>query len=199
MARIPARRPKQKRRTPKGTSPQQHACLERRARVSALYLREWTQPRIAAELGISQPTVCRDIAAIEADWRRAALDDIEAVKQRTIRQLEHVITEAFDQWERSKLDAVELVDEGLRPDGMNEAPGDDEEVIQSVEELIGRKRRVKRNGQCGDPRYLAQIKDALAERSKLLGLHAPTKTEHSGKVETGPPELTIVCKGERAA
>jgi DNA-binding NarL/FixJ family response regulator len=37
---------------------------ERRQRVAELYVKAWSQPAIARQLGISQTTVCRDLRAI---------------------------------------------------------------------------------------------------------------------------------------
>jgi hypothetical protein len=55
----------------RGLTPQKLAVLERRKAVAERYLRQETQWEIAHALGISQPTVSRDLAAIQADcWHR---------------------------------------------------------------------------------------------------------------------------------
>lgn len=45
---------------------------ERRRRVSELVLKGLSQEQIAAELGISDSTVCRDLKVLSAGWQRQA-------------------------------------------------------------------------------------------------------------------------------
>lgn len=43
---------------------------------------------------------------------------------------------------------------------------------------------------CGNPAYMAEIRQQLVERRKLLGLYAPEKKELSGTVTTKVEDMT---------
>jgi hypothetical protein len=49
----------------------------RRKQVAALYLRRFTQQQIADQLGVDQKTVCTDIKAILAEYKREREDHID--------------------------------------------------------------------------------------------------------------------------
>jgi predicted transcriptional regulator len=63
---------------------------KRRRMVAELALRRISQAAIAEAMGISQPTVSRDLAAIEAEWRREMVEDVESKKAREIAELEEM-------------------------------------------------------------------------------------------------------------
>ena len=64
----------------------------RRARVAALLLAGVTdQRRIAEQLDVSQPTISRDIRAIEADWQATAVQDIAAAKGKDLERIERAV------------------------------------------------------------------------------------------------------------
>lgn len=61
---------------------------ERRQRVARLYARKLTQREIARTLGISQPTVCRDLQAIEQQWLEDSAATIDSLKSRELAELQ---------------------------------------------------------------------------------------------------------------
>jgi predicted transcriptional regulator len=64
----------------------------RRKRVASLLLAGVRdQTRIAEQLGTSQPTVSRDIKAIEAEWAASAVQDIAAAKGHDLERIERLI------------------------------------------------------------------------------------------------------------
>lgn len=64
----------------------------RRKRVASLLLAGVRdQTRIAEQLGTSQPTVSRDIKAIEAEWAQSAVQDIAAAKGHDLERIERLI------------------------------------------------------------------------------------------------------------
>lgn len=68
----------------------------RRRQVAALLLAGVTdQTTIAKEVGSTQPTVSRDIKAIEADWRERVAADVAAVKGRDDARLDRLYRAAF--------------------------------------------------------------------------------------------------------
>jgi len=66
----------------------------RRAQVAELYLQRMTQTEIARILGVSQPTVSRDIKAIERRWRQQAVDNLDRQKLRELAELDRMEREA---------------------------------------------------------------------------------------------------------
>ena len=82
----------------------------RRARVAALLLAGVTdQRRIAEQLDVSQPTISRDIRAIEADWQMTAAQDIAAAKGKDLERTERLIAALWDDARRGKWLATDRV------------------------------------------------------------------------------------------
>ena len=75
---------------------------ERRQDVVELFSKAWSQPAIARELGISQPTVSRDLQAICKQWRESSIRDFDAARERELQKLEVLEREAWAAWERSQ-------------------------------------------------------------------------------------------------
>lgn len=129
--------------------------LKDRETIARLRLRARTLAQIVTETGLSKATVCRELNIIEAEWRESAQEAIDRVKAREMQKLDHLEQEAFEQWERSKADAEKrVVEKGGRD---------------------GRKSKIERQGQCGDPRYLNVLLGIHERRAKILGSDAPTK------------------------
>jgi hypothetical protein len=58
--------------TPQQKASKRHAVLQRRLRVAEPAAQGRTQPEIADEVGVSQPTICADLKEIHGQWRKAA-------------------------------------------------------------------------------------------------------------------------------
>ena len=52
--------------------------VRRRERTAELYIQGRTQCEIAETLGVSQPTVCQDLQAIQKAWRELLVADTES-------------------------------------------------------------------------------------------------------------------------
>ncbi len=64
----------------------------RRMKVASLLLAGVTDQRaIADQLGVSQPTISRDVKHIEARWQESALQDISAAKGKDLQRTERLI------------------------------------------------------------------------------------------------------------
>ena len=112
----------------------------------------------ARELGISRDKVWRDLELIKTRW---LLDNPEVVEEKLDEQestLAWVETQAREQWERSKLDAVR----------------EEKEASNGAKDARKRSKRVT-EGQCGDPRYLDIVLKVAAHRREMYGLNAPKK------------------------
>lgn len=80
-------------------TPKREELAERRRKVAVLRLQHWTENEIAAELGVSQPTISRDLAVIRDEW------------------LERRMT-AYDQWVAEELAKLEVLERTLLPEAI---------------------------------------------------------------------------------
>jgi predicted transcriptional regulator len=130
------------------------AVHKRRQQVAELYLRAWTQQRIAEQLGISQTTVCFDLQKIRKHWRESAVRDFDLARAEELQKLEHIEREAYEAWEQSKKPAQSA-------------------VVNGEASTAQAKKTIKNRH--GDPRMLEILLKCSAERRKMLGLDAPAK------------------------
>ena len=137
--------------------------LERRKSVQDKWIGGLMQWEIARDLGISRRTVCRDLDAIMALGLERLKDKREEWVWHEVAKLNRWESELNDAWERSKLDA-------------------EVRVAKRVETKGGERTEASRReeGQCGDPRYLAEARGCCKQRCDLLGLLVQ-KLEHTGK------------------
>lgn len=129
---------------------------QRRQKVSELALKSLSQAEIAAQLGVTQPTVSNDLKQVRELWRDSGIRDFELGVAMALRRLDLVEREAWEAWERSQKPAQSAVIVG-------------EGVSQPA-------RKTLRN-QNGDPRYLALVLRCEEARRALLALDAPRRTE----------------------
>jgi hypothetical protein len=132
--------------------------LSRRAKVARLVLTGVTnQYEIAERLGLDrikgQPTVSRDLAAIKAEWKLAAVQALDEAKGREIARLEAVEAELWAAWERSK---EERQSTRTRRRAGGQQMTDEAEVS-----------REKRDG---NPKFLDAILRCIELRCRILGI-----------------------------
>ena len=129
--------------------------------IADLYLKGWLQVDIAEELLLSQPTVSRDLQALQKQWVASTLIDFNKAKATEIAKIDRLEREHWAAWERSCLDAETTTEKGRAKKGA--------EKPDSVEKTIQRK------GQAGDPRFLVGIQWCIDRRIKLFGLDEPDR------------------------
>ncbi len=134
-----------------------------------------TQEQIAAELGVTHQSVSRILRRVSERTVRQLAEDVLLHKLVQNARLDHIIDEAMQAWERSKLPAVRAV----------------RKTHDSGAEVLV----VTTTSQCGDVDYLTLVREALADQSRLWGLDA--LTQHV--VTTGPIEITQVLSDEQRA
>jgi predicted transcriptional regulator len=78
---------------------------ERRLRVASLYIRGKSQVEIAADVGVSQSTVCNDLNEVRRLWKASAMVDFDAKKEEQLAKIDEVEKKAWEAWERSCEDA----------------------------------------------------------------------------------------------
>jgi hypothetical protein len=143
--------------------------LRDRRLIASLYLKGEYQSDIAAQLGISQGQVSKEIAVLHDDWRASALIDINEAKARELAKIDTLELEYWTAWKRSQEDAESEITK--LQGGSTDAPSKLE-------------KQTRREGQSGNPAFLAGIQWCINKRCEILGVNAPIKTqqENTGKV-----------------
>jgi hypothetical protein len=137
--------------------------LERRQQVAAAYLRGEYQTDIAARFGISQQQVSLDLKAIRAAWLNAAVRDFDAAKAQELAKIDTVEREYWLAWERSKQNKEVTIQES---DGTYD---------EKTRQPRIKKASLRKEGQSGNPAYLAGVLTCIERRCAILGLDAPKR------------------------
>lgn len=163
--------------------------------VAQLYKRGWTQRKIQAEVmrrldlpTYSLNTVHRDIRCLLDEWRESRIDDMDDALQLELSRIDDTVRELWEQWEKSKEDYTRTQ---MKRRGM---PAPRNQNGQNVQHQEGQNQNgdrirtllVEEKTQnvvgLGNPSYIAEIRQQLAERRKLLGLYAPEKKDVQGSM-----------------
>ncbi|WJW70321.1 helix-turn-helix domain-containing protein (plasmid) [Candidatus Chlorohelix allophototropha] len=140
--------------------------LHDRIRIGEFYIKGWSQARIAAELGVSQSTVSREIRRISTEWQQQYLGDYEVMVRKQLIEIDNVIAEAYAAWERSQQKHASQTRQVLESTG--EAGSEANGRLQQFGTL-----KVTVSDEVGDVAFLELIRDMLAQKAKLLDLNSP--------------------------
>jgi hypothetical protein len=132
---------------PGGVPPE--VVREREVKAWALRQRGWTEARIAAEIGVSQMGVSKILARLERRAYAQLSKRIARSKARQTLQLEHLLDEAVQAWERSKQPSSTV--KKTRGAGCSRT-----------------EKTIKEN--VGDPAFLAQARAILAQLGAIWGM-----------------------------
>lgn len=153
--------------------------------VSQLYKRGYAIRTIRAEVmrrldlaTYSLSTAHSDIRTLLEEWRESRLADMDDALQLELTRIDDTVRELWEQWEKSKEDYTKTQRKRKgapeRNNRVNNTGGENNIRTFSVEEksqnVVG----------LGNPAYIAEIRQQLAERRKLLGLYAPEKKDIQG-------------------
>jgi predicted XRE-type DNA-binding protein len=150
-----------------------------RRKIADLYFQGWLQAEIAEEVGVHQSTVSRDLKALQAEWLQSALVDFNKAKARELARIDRLEREYWRAWLRSVEDKEVEV----------------QEKVEAGDKQGRLKVSLRREGQAGDPRFLAGVQWCIEQRCQILRLYAPVDVDiKSGgrpifqKVEIVQPE-----------
>lgn len=137
---------------------QERAILANRRRlVSEMYNEGKLQSDIAAELGVNQSTISRDITANLKLWVKLTVRDIDLAKGEELAKINKLEREYWGLYNYSK----EFVErEFTLADGKTTTI----HVPQAGRDF-------------GNPKYLRGVRDCIKDRRELLGLDAPLRGE----------------------
>jgi hypothetical protein len=130
-------------------------------------------------------TVSKDIAWLNAEWKAAAVRDVDEAKGQELARLEQVEAEAWSAWERSK--AERQSSRARKRMGMSPGKAADGTPLPAPE---ASETELKKEYRDGNPRFLALVLDCIARRCALLGLDAPAKVRH-GSDPDNPVRVTV--------
>lgn len=135
------------------------ACTLRRVDVARLYLQGKYQHEIATLTGVTQQQICKDLKAIDAQHKAAAVADLALKRTRSEDVLLLVQREAWDAWARS-----------CQPAEVS--------LAKTVEgDRARREASLRKEGQAGDAQFLAVIRQCEADLRELHGLDAPKRVK----------------------
>lgn len=157
--------------------------LARMEIVAKLYKRGYSVRQIREEVlrrlnleSYALGTVQRDIQALLEEWRDNRIEDMDDALQLELERIDETCRELWAQWEKSKEDYNKTTNTRKGAPSRNKDTGENTVKTYSIEErtatVIG----------LGNPQYIAEIRQQLMERRKLLGLYAPEKKDISGGV-----------------
>jgi hypothetical protein len=137
-------------------------------------IREEVLKRLALDT-YALSTCHKDIQTLLEEWREIRLDDMDMALQLELERIDDTVRELWSQWEKSKEDYVRQVQSRKGRPKCNQETGEETIKTYNVENtttnIVG----------LGNPSYISEIRQQLAERRKLLGLYAPDKREITGK------------------
>ena len=152
------------------------AAKQSNTRSRNLELRIWTllsegktPSAIARDVGIARQSVHRIIRRVEAKYNQAIGATVERLRARQARTLWAVVDEATDAWERSKQPARRVRKETGRSGNSRSGDSRNGDRNGAYTDLT----RTEVQSRVGDPRFLTEAREALADLRKLYGLDAP--------------------------
>lgn len=149
--------------------------------VAKLYKRGYSCRQIREEVmtrlnlgSYSLCTVNNDIKKLLEEWRENRIEDMDDALQLELERIDETCRELWAQWEKSKEDYNKTTNTRKGAPQRNKDTGESTVRTFSIEE------RTSNVQGLGNPQYIAEIRQQLMERRKLLGLYAPEKKDISG-------------------
>ena len=156
--------------------------------MAEMFLEGYTLTEIARHFGVTKRTVEVNIKKVRDVWKEESIGRYDDYVVTELMRINRVEREAWDAWRRSQKDSEKTVirNTGVVLDKDNKVLGHGQETTEY------------REVQAGDPRYLKIIEDCGAERRRILGLYAPTKTVSAQlPLELMPPSYVArIAAGE---
>lgn len=168
---------------PRRNTQRRNKIKEARKEIEApLYKRGWSIAKITEEVRSRLNTTCstrtvwNDINELLNEWRASRIQDVDARLQLELERIDDCIGELWEQWDKSKEDWVREYNKRVGLPVPTEGNSDQTEI-----QTVKRENTTENIVGLGNPAYMAEIRQQLMERRKLLGLYAATKTEVTGK------------------
>ena len=160
--------------------------------VSELYKRGYSLRKITAEVKrrlnipkLAVSTTYNDVQTLLKEWRESRIANIDQALQLELERIDDTTAELWEQWDKSKTETQKTTPtRSGRIKGKGNAGIETDAVSES---------RTKVGG-LGNPAYIAEIRQQLIERRKLLGLYAPEARQVKSEVTVHRPPCEMTTE-----
>lgn len=160
--------------------------------VSELYKRGCSLRKITEEVKrrlnipkLAVSTTYNDVQTLLKEWRESRIENIDQALQLELERIDDTTAELWEQWDKSKTETQKTTTtRSGRIKGKGNAGIETDAVSES---------RTKVGG-LGNPAYIAEIRQQLIERRKLLGLYAPEARQVKSEVTVHRPPYEMTTE-----
>lgn len=160
--------------------------------VSELYKRGYSLRKITAEVKrrlnipkLAVSTTYNDVQTLLKEWRESRIENIDQALQLELERIDDTTAELWEQWDKSKTETQKTT---TTRSGRIKGKGNADIETDAVSES-----RTKVGG-LGNPAYIAEIRQQLIERRKLLGLYAPEARQVKSEVTVHRPPCEMTTE-----
>ena len=160
--------------------------------VSELYKRGCSLRKITEEVKrrlnipkLAVSTTYNDVQTLLKEWRESRIENIDQALQLELERIDDTTAELWEQWDKSKEEAQKTTTtRSGRIKGKGNAGIETDAVSESRTNVGG----------LGNPAYIAEIRQQLIERRKLLGLYAPEARQVKSEVTVHRPPCEMTTE-----
>lgn len=160
--------------------------------VSELYKRGYSLRKITAEVKrrlnipkLAVSTTYNDVQTLLKEWRESRIENIDQALQLELERIDDTTAELWEQWDKSKTETQKTTTtRSGRIKGKGNAGIETDAVSESRTNVGG----------LGNPAYIAEIRQQLIERRKLLGLYAPEARQVKSEVTVHRPPCEMTTE-----
>lgn len=160
--------------------------------IAELYKRGYSLRKITEEVKrrlnipkLAVSTTYNDVQTLLKEWRESRIENIDQALQLELERIDDTTAELWEQWDKSKEEAQKTTTtRSGRIKGKGKAGIETDAVSESRTNVGG----------LGNPAYIAEIRQQLIERRKLLGLYAPEARQVKGEVTVHRPPCEMTTE-----
>ena len=160
--------------------------------IAELYKRGYSLRKITEEVKrrlnipkLAVSTTYNDVQTLLKEWRESRIENIDQALQLELERIDDTTAELWEQWDKSKEEAQKTTT--TRSGRIKEKGGSGIETDAVSESRTN-------VGGLGNPAYIAEIRQQLIERRKLLGLYAPEARQVKGEVTMHRPPCEMTTE-----
>ena len=160
--------------------------------IAELYKRGYSLRKITEEVKrrlnipkLAVSTTYNDVQTLLKEWRESRIENIDQALQLELERIDDTTAELWEQWDKSKEEAQKTT---TTRSGRIKGKGGSGIETHAVSES-----RTNVGG-LGNPAYIAEIRQQLIERRKLLGLYAPEARQVKGEVTVHRPPCEMTTE-----
>lgn len=160
--------------------------------IAELYKRGYSLRKITEEVKrrlnipkLAVSTTYNDVQTLLKEWRESRIENIDQALQLELERIDDTTAELWEQWDKSKEEAQKTTTtRSGRIKGKGNAGIETDAVSESRTNVGG----------LGNPAYIAEIRQQLIERRKLLGLYAPEARQVKSEVTVHRPPCEMTTE-----